>query len=66
MITRHPFGVRHGISGLSPAVVAIFEALCGIAAPAPATPRPPAAEENVTMLMRTETARDGSATSSAG
>jgi hypothetical protein len=42
MISRHPFGVRHGITGLSPAVVAIVEALAGPEAPAAGTVRPAA------------------------
>lgn len=40
LITRHPFGVRHGITGLSPAVIAIVEALAGPEAPAAGTMRP--------------------------
>ena len=40
MIDRHPFGARHGITGLSSAIIAIVEALCGAAAPAPGTEQP--------------------------
>ncbi len=50
MMIRHPFGTRHGITGLSPVVVSIVEALAGSEAPvpaaahaAPATPATPCA-----------------------